>query len=100
MSNHKDPLEMMTLIGVRCTRGNTFSRDVLIDQAFLSSDGGREGGLESRNNLLFTLSEVEGFVWTLCFGGLTAGPHPFSFRTRKLSSLVAMVLAFTGRESS
>ena len=45
MSNHKDPLEMTTLIGIRCKRGNMFSRDVLIDQEFLSTTGGEKVGL-------------------------------------------------------
>lgn len=33
-------------------------------------------------------------------GGLAVGSHPIPFRTRKLSPLAAMVLAFTGWESS
>jgi hypothetical protein len=35
-----------------------------------------------------------------CLGDSTAGSHPFSFRTRKLSSLVAMVVRVQPGESS
>ena len=37
MSNHYDPLEMMTLIGFSCKRRKAFRREVLIDQKFPSS---------------------------------------------------------------
>src|SRR3989344_5928610 len=96
MSNHYDPLEMMTLIGFSCKRRKGFRREVLIDQKFPSS-------IEDESLRAAMICGLRNFVlpfWKFCSGGLTAGPHPFSFRTRKLSSLGAVEVSVSGGGSS
>ena len=73
------------MIGTRCKRGNAFSRGVLI----------RRKGLSTRSFVnrkkAFALSCYPSFL-VLNTGGLTPGKHPDTFRTRKLSPVVAMIL--------
>lgn len=45
-------------------------------------------------------SQVEAGFRVFGSGALASGSHPVPFRTRQLSHLAAMVLAFTGWESS
>ena len=61
---------MTTLIGFRCKRRKTLSREVLIDRMFPLRKEGEE--LESRNNLWFTSLRVVytlqvWFFWILIF---------------------------------
>ena len=85
---------MITLIGIRCKHSNVCSQDILIARFLL-------GNLKMtvvKNSIVCIILLLEmKLCLVLCFGGLTQGSHLISFRTQKLSLVVAMILRWRGK---
>ena len=73
---------MTTLIGFRCKRGNTFSREVLIARVRNHLSG------EAFLILVSKIVTKDSIVLVVC----AAGGHLFPFRTQQLSPPAPMVL--------